>query len=123
MVIFKSNNVGSVLLTRVLLLSMGYGRFRKRVLLAGARTSNYCVMNEQDKTPVQFETPSVPSGSAATLPRLSLTRGEAAESLGISTETLDRLVKRGLIKPSKALSKPLFPVTELARFLRATMTL
>jgi len=75
------------------------------------------------KTPVQFETPSVPFGADAAFRRLSLTRAEAAQSLGISTETLDRLVKRGLIKPSKALSKPLFPTTELARFLAATMTI
>jgi len=80
-------------------------------------------MHALDKKPVQFETPSAPFGADATIRRLSLTRVEAAKSLGISTETLDRLVKRGLIKPSRALSKPLFPLIELARFLESTMTL
>ena len=79
-------------------------------------------MNAHDKNAVQFETPSAFDRADATLPRLSLTRVEAAKCLGISTESLDRLVKRGLVKPSRALSKPLFPMTELARFLKATMT-
>lgn len=53
-------------------------------------------------------------------PKLALNRQEAAESLGISTAALDGLVQRGLIRPSRALRRPLFPLTELQRFLDET---
>ncbi len=52
--------------------------------------------------------------------KLALSREEAAEALGISTVTLDRLVARGLIKPSRATRRPLFPIWEIERFLRET---
>ena len=52
--------------------------------------------------------------------RLALTRKEAAVALGISIPTLDRLVQRGLLRPSRALRRPLFPVPEIERFLRET---
>ena len=42
----------------------------------------------------------------------------AAEYLGgVSTITVRRLIKRGLIKPNRALRHVLIPVTELDRFL------
>lgn len=53
-------------------------------------------------------------------PKLALSRKEAAEALGISTMTLDRLVARGLIHPSRATRRPMFPIPELERFLRDT---
>jgi helix-turn-helix protein len=53
-------------------------------------------------------------------PRLALTRVEAADALNISPATLDRLVKRGLIRPSRALRRPLFSIAEIERFLRET---
>jgi len=37
---------------------------------------------------------------------------------GISTITVDRLTKRGLLRPSRATRRPLFPVWEIERFLR-----
>jgi len=52
--------------------------------------------------------------------RLALGRRQAAEALGISIETLSRLVKRKMIFPSVATRRPLFPVAELERFLRDT---
>jgi hypothetical protein len=52
--------------------------------------------------------------------KLAHDRREAAAMLGISPASLDRLVQRGLLKPSRALHKPLFAVTELERFLRET---
>ena len=52
--------------------------------------------------------------------RLAFTRTEAAILLGIHANSLDRLVKRGLIKPSKALRRPLFHLGELERFLAET---
>jgi len=53
-------------------------------------------------------------------PKLALTRVEAANALNVSTATLDRLVKRGLLRPSRALRRPLFPIAEIERFLRET---
>lgn len=52
--------------------------------------------------------------------KLSLTREEAAVALGISPATIDRLIKRGLLRPSRATRRPLLPVIELDRFLRDT---
>jgi len=53
-------------------------------------------------------------------PKLALTREEAGESLGISAITVDRLAKRGLLRPSRATRRPLYPVWELERFLKET---
>ncbi len=55
-------------------------------------------------------------------PKLALTRVEAADALNVSPATLDRLVKRGLIRPSRALKRPLFAISELERFLSETTT-
>jgi hypothetical protein len=52
--------------------------------------------------------------------KLALSRTEAAQVLGISPISLDRLVKRGLLRPSRATRRPLFPIWELERFLRDT---
>lgn len=54
------------------------------------------------------------------LPKLAYGRRDAATMLGISPASLDRLVQRGLLKPSRALFKPLFAISELERFLRET---
>jgi hypothetical protein len=54
------------------------------------------------------------------LPKLAYDRRESAAMLGISPASLDRLVQRGLLKPSRALHKPLFAISELERFLRET---
>lgn len=53
-------------------------------------------------------------------PKLALTREETGESLGISAVTVDRLTKRGLLRPSRATRRPLYSVTEIERFLRET---
>ena len=45
---------------------------------------------------------------------------ETAVLLGISTKSVYRLVKRGLLRPSKALRHLLIPATEIARFLEET---
>jgi len=52
--------------------------------------------------------------------RLALTRYEAAQSLGISPSQIDKLTKRGLLRPSRATRRPLYPVQEILRFLRDT---
>lgn len=56
--------------------------------------------------------------SVGEVPKLALSRVEAAKALGVSTVTLDRLTERGLLRPSRATRRPLFPVWELERFLR-----
>lgn len=53
-------------------------------------------------------------------PKLAATRQEAAQMLSVSPPTLDRLVQRGLLKPSRATRRPLFAIVELQRFLRET---
>lgn len=52
--------------------------------------------------------------------RLSFSRTEAAEILGLSPITVDRLTKRGLLNPSRATRRPLYPIWELERFLKET---
>jgi hypothetical protein len=61
-----------------------------------------------------------PKPSLITLPKLALTREEAAKAIGQSAVTIDRLTKRGLLHPSRATRRPVYPVWELERFLRAT---
>lgn len=60
------------------------------------------------------------STQARQLPKLGYSRHEAAEILGISVESLDRLTNRGLLNPSRALHRPLYSIRELERFLSAT---
>jgi predicted DNA-binding transcriptional regulator AlpA len=52
--------------------------------------------------------------------KLAFSRVETAQVLGVSAPTIDRLVKRGQLKPSRATRRPLFPVWEIERFLRET---
>lgn len=52
--------------------------------------------------------------------KLALDRKMTATALGVSTATVDRLRERGMIRPSLALRKPLYPVFEIERFLRET---
>jgi DNA-binding transcriptional MerR regulator len=53
-------------------------------------------------------------------PKLALTREEAAKALSLSAPTIDRLTKRGLLRPSRATRRPLYSVPEIERFLRET---
>lgn len=53
-------------------------------------------------------------------PKVAFSRKEAAKMLGVCEASLDRLVRRGLLKPSRALRRPLFSRHELERFLAAT---
>lgn len=53
-------------------------------------------------------------------PRIALTRTEAAASLGLHPGTIDLLVKKGQLRPSRATRRPLFAVAELERFIRET---
>jgi hypothetical protein len=58
--------------------------------------------------------------STGTVPKLALNRIEAAEAIGQSPATIDRLTKRGLLRPSRATRRPIYSVKELERFLKAT---
>ena len=52
--------------------------------------------------------------------KVAYSRKEAAEFLGISLATLDRVTKRGLLHPSRATRRPIYFIEELKRFLRET---
>ena len=45
-------------------------------------------------------------------------RAEAAIYLGVAPITIDRLTKRGLLHPSRALRHPIYSKDDLDRFLR-----
>jgi hypothetical protein len=47
-------------------------------------------------------------------------RAEAAVYLGVAKITIDRLTKRGLLYPSRALRHPIYSRDDLDRFLRDT---
>ena len=53
-------------------------------------------------------------------PKLALSRTEAAQALGVSAITIDRLALRGLLRPSRATRRPLYAVEEIRRFLAET---
>jgi hypothetical protein len=52
------------------------------------------------------------------VPKLALNRVEAAQAIGVSPATLDRLTQRGLIRPCRATYRPIYWVKELERFLK-----
>jgi hypothetical protein len=82
-----------------------------------------CIMSAQRAlTPPQLPAPVVIPTKKSYHDRLALNIGEAADALGVSRTTLWRLCQRGLLKPSYALRTPLFPVSEIERFLRDTST-
>jgi len=54
------------------------------------------------------------------VPKLAYTRKETAAALGLSAVTIDRLTERKLLNPSRATRRPLYPVTEIERFLTDT---
>ena len=60
---------------------------------------------------------------SSTLPKLGFTREDAAKILGISVVSIDRLVRRRLLRPSRATRRPLFPLWEIERFLRETQVM
>ncbi|HZM05765.1 MAG TPA: MerR family transcriptional regulator [Candidatus Saccharimonadales bacterium] len=54
------------------------------------------------------------------VPKLALNRIETAQAIGQSPATIDRLTKRGLLRPSRATRRPLYSVKEIERFLKET---
>ena len=61
-----------------------------------------------------------PDNAEQPTPKLALTRVEAAPEIGQSAVTIDRLTKRGLLRPSRATRRPIYPIWEIERFLRET---
>lgn len=61
-----------------------------------------------------------PENTKQHAPKLALTREQAGEALGISAVTVDRLAKRGLLRPSRATRRPLYSISEIERFLKET---
>ena len=55
-----------------------------------------------------------------TVEKKGFKRAEAAFYLGITAVTIDRLTKRGLLHPSRALRHPIYSRDDLDRFLRET---
>jgi hypothetical protein len=51
-------------------------------------------------------------------PKLGLNRIEAAQAIGVSPATLDRLTQRGLLRPCRVTYRPIYWVGELERFLK-----
>lgn len=54
---------------------------------------------------------------------LALSRDEAACALGVCAHTVDRLTKRGLLRPSRVTRRPMYPIWEVERFLRESVEL
>jgi hypothetical protein len=52
--------------------------------------------------------------------KMGFKRAEAAFYLGITAVSIDRLTKRGLLHPSRALRHPIYSRHDLDRFLRET---
>jgi hypothetical protein len=62
----------------------------------------------------------VKSVQTSNVPKLALTREEAAQAIGCHAITISRLTERGLLRPSRATRRPLYSIEEIQRFLRDT---
>ena len=60
------------------------------------------------------------AGRVGEHPKVGYNRGEAARILGVSIPTVDRLIVRGLLHPSRATRRPMFTMEELERYMRET---
>jgi hypothetical protein len=78
--------------------------------------------NEQLNKP-QAPTHNYPANGAETkksVEKKGFKRAEAAIYLGVTAVSIDRLTKRGLLHPSRALRHPIYSRDDLDRFLRET---
>jgi len=81
-------------------------------------------MNKNSQIPKQ-QTPAdgnPPAGAVIKIhiEKKGFKRAEAAIYLGVAKITIDRLTKRGLLHPSRALRHPIYSKDDLDRFLRET---
>ena len=58
--------------------------------------------------------------SSPELPKIGYNKVEAGKILGMSPMTVDRLVARGLLSPSRGTRRPMFTMEELERYMRET---
>jgi hypothetical protein len=65
-------------------------------------------------------TQSTGTANPMTVEKKGFKRAEAAIYLGISAITIDRLTKRGLLHPSRALRHPIYSKDDLDHFLKDT---
>jgi len=66
-----------------------------------------------------MQTKQAPATGQSGFPRLALTTEEVATALGIRPTTVWRLTQRGLLRPNRATRRPLYPLSEVQRFLEA----
>jgi len=69
---------------------------------------------------IKRNTQSTGTAIPMTVEKKGFKRAEAAIYLGISPITIDRLTKRGLLHPSRALRHPIYSKDDLDRFLKDT---
>jgi hypothetical protein len=50
--------------------------------------------------------------------KLMLTKYETAKVLSMSCETVDRLAKRGVLKPNRTTRRPLYSIFEIIRYVK-----
>ena len=77
------------------------------------------VTGPEPVTPPRGRSPELPEAGGR-LPRLAYTVKETAEILGISANTVYRLLYRGLLRSSLALRSKLIAKSEIERFLKDT---
>lgn len=68
----------------------------------------------------QNSSPNVSATGQTAIEKKGFKRAEAATYLGVTPVTIDRLAKRGLLRPSRALRHPIYVRDDLDRFLRET---
>jgi len=61
-----------------------------------------------------------PAKSQEMVMRLAYTRKETAAALGVTPITIDRLARKGLLRPSRGMRRPLYTIREIERFLETT---
>jgi len=76
--------------------------------------------NQTTERPTDCGNSPVPAPGKNRIEKKGYKRAEAAVYLGISKITIDRLTKRGLLHPSRALRHPIYSKDDLDRFLRET---
>jgi hypothetical protein len=78
-------------------------------------------INEQSTiSPPIFRKPINAAETKPLVEKMGFKRAEAATYLGVNAVTIDRLAKRGLLHPSRALRHPIYSKDDLDRFLRET---
>lgn len=88
-------------------------------LLPGANSLRNSV--RLDAAAVEFlEAVAKSVGRSGENPKVGYNRRETAKILGVSIPTVDRLIVRGLLHPSRATRRPMFTMEELERYMRET---